>query len=77
MREFKEIKGARLTTWNRGGGGGGEGGELNLVLMTILTLLNRTINLIITGKTKHDNVQITESLLKLSSYFFKGFMACL
>ena len=23
MREFKEIKGARLTTWNRGGGGGG------------------------------------------------------
>ena len=22
MREFKEIKGARLTTWNRGGGGG-------------------------------------------------------
>ena len=21
MREFKEIKGARLTTWNRGGGG--------------------------------------------------------
>ena len=23
MREFKEIKGARLTTWNGGGGGGG------------------------------------------------------
>ena len=22
MREFKEIKGTRLTTWNRGGGGG-------------------------------------------------------
>ena len=22
MREFKEIKGARLTTWNRRGGGG-------------------------------------------------------
>ena len=21
MREFKEIKGARLPTWNRGGGG--------------------------------------------------------
>ena len=26
MREFKEIKGARLTTWNRGGGGGVGGG---------------------------------------------------
>ena len=23
MREFKEIKGARLTTWNRRGGGEG------------------------------------------------------
>ena len=28
MREFKEIKGARLPTWNRGGGGGGGGGSV-------------------------------------------------
>ena len=27
MREFKEIKGACLTTWNRRGGGGGELGN--------------------------------------------------
>ena len=30
MREFKEIKGARLTTWNRRGGGGGRGWVIEL-----------------------------------------------
>ena len=30
MREFKEIKGACLTTWNGGGGGGGSVIELSV-----------------------------------------------
>ena len=30
MREFKEIKGARLTTWNGGGGGRGGGSVIEL-----------------------------------------------
>ena len=75
MREFKEIKGAHLTTWN--GVGRGEGGELNLVLMTISTLLNLNNKFDYNWEKKTRYVQITELLLKLSYYFFEGFMACL
>ena len=39
MRKFKEIKGACSLDHMESEGGGG-GGELNLVLMTISTLLN-------------------------------------
>ena len=54
MREFKEIKGARLTTWNRGGGGGGGGLVIELNVDDNINTETRTINFIITEKKKHD-----------------------
>ena len=55
MREFKEIKGACLTTWNRRGGGGGSWVmELSVDdnIDQYQHCLNGTLNLIISDK-KH------------------------
>ena len=65
-------------TWseNRANGIGGQGGGIrNVVLMTLLTLLKR--NNKFDYNWEKIRVQISESLLKLSSCFFKGFTACL